>query len=220
MTLAAPAVVAVLAILARPAASQDWAAPITAAQKSLADAGVSIGGGVTGFGQGMGFGDGIYGVPFGGKADFLLGLDGGLLGLWNGLGVSAHFEQQRNAALEIPRRKASSRPAGQVEIRSHDRSNAGRATSSSRVPWRPIFRRHGSRSMRRPSGRSTALCRRCAKSSSTAFAWVRSHLAPSSAHCSRDWLPEKLREAKESGSLLEASEVANVVMFMLTRPPA
>jgi NAD(P)-dependent dehydrogenase (short-subunit alcohol dehydrogenase family) len=33
-----------------------------------------------------------------------------------------------------------------------------------------------------------------------------------------DWPPEKLKEAKESGSLLEASEVAAVVMFMLTRP--
>jgi len=33
-----------------------------------------------------------------------------------------------------------------------------------------------------------------------------------------DWPPEKLKEAKESGGLLEASEVANVVMFMLTRP--
>lgn len=33
-----------------------------------------------------------------------------------------------------------------------------------------------------------------------------------------DWPPEKLKEAKESGSLLEASEVANVVLFMLTRP--
>ncbi|HKX40954.1 MAG TPA: SDR family oxidoreductase [Burkholderiaceae bacterium] len=33
-----------------------------------------------------------------------------------------------------------------------------------------------------------------------------------------DWPPDKLQEAKESGSLLEASEVAEVVMFMLTRP--
>ena len=33
-----------------------------------------------------------------------------------------------------------------------------------------------------------------------------------------DWPPEKLKEAKESGSLLEASEVAKVVTFMLTRP--
>ncbi|MFM0395804.1 SDR family oxidoreductase [Paraburkholderia phytofirmans] len=32
-----------------------------------------------------------------------------------------------------------------------------------------------------------------------------------------DWPPEKLREAKESGSLIEASEVADVVLFMLTR---
>ena len=33
-----------------------------------------------------------------------------------------------------------------------------------------------------------------------------------------DWPPEKLAEAKANGSLLEASEVANVVIFMLTRP--
>jgi ribitol 2-dehydrogenase len=33
-----------------------------------------------------------------------------------------------------------------------------------------------------------------------------------------DWPPEKLAQAKASGSLLEASEVAEVVMFMLTRP--
>ena len=33
-----------------------------------------------------------------------------------------------------------------------------------------------------------------------------------------DWPAEKLKEAKESGSLLEASEVAEVVLFMLTRP--
>jgi ribitol 2-dehydrogenase len=33
-----------------------------------------------------------------------------------------------------------------------------------------------------------------------------------------DWPAEKLKEAKESGSLLEAKEVAEVVMFMLTRP--
>ena len=33
-----------------------------------------------------------------------------------------------------------------------------------------------------------------------------------------DWPPEKLKEAKEFGSLLEPSEVANVVTFMLTRP--
>ena len=33
-----------------------------------------------------------------------------------------------------------------------------------------------------------------------------------------DWPEEKVKEAKESGSLIEAAEVADVVMFMLTRP--
>ena len=33
-----------------------------------------------------------------------------------------------------------------------------------------------------------------------------------------DWPPEKLQEAKDSGSLLEASDVAEVILFMLTRP--
>jgi len=33
-----------------------------------------------------------------------------------------------------------------------------------------------------------------------------------------DWPEEKLREARESGSLIEAAEVAEVVIFMLTRP--
>jgi ribitol 2-dehydrogenase len=33
-----------------------------------------------------------------------------------------------------------------------------------------------------------------------------------------DWPPEKLRQARASGSLLEAADVADVVMFMLTRP--
>ena len=33
-----------------------------------------------------------------------------------------------------------------------------------------------------------------------------------------DWPADKLKEAKESGSLLEPADVADVVMFMLTRP--
>ncbi len=33
-----------------------------------------------------------------------------------------------------------------------------------------------------------------------------------------DWPEEKLKEARESGSLVEASEVAEVILFMLTRP--
>ena len=32
-----------------------------------------------------------------------------------------------------------------------------------------------------------------------------------------DWPPEKLQEAKDAGSLIEASEVADVILFMLTR---
>jgi porin len=80
--------------VASPCAADDWVAPITAAQKSLADAGVNLGGGVTGFGQGLAAGDGTYGVPFGGVADVRLGLDGGRLGLWNGLSVSAHLQQE------------------------------------------------------------------------------------------------------------------------------
>ncbi|HEX7637844.1 MAG TPA: SDR family oxidoreductase [Burkholderiaceae bacterium] len=33
-----------------------------------------------------------------------------------------------------------------------------------------------------------------------------------------DWPPEKLQEARDSGSLLDAAEVAEVLLFMLTRP--
>ncbi|MDB5954741.1 SDR family oxidoreductase [Ramlibacter sp.] len=35
-----------------------------------------------------------------------------------------------------------------------------------------------------------------------------------------DWPAEKLREARESGSLIEAAEVGQVILFMLTRPRA
>lgn len=34
----------------------------------------------------------------------------------------------------------------------------------------------------------------------------------------KDWPEEKLKEAIDSGSLLEAEEIANVIIFMLTRP--
>ena len=79
--------------LASPAAAEDWAQPVVNLQQSLAAFGISLGGGVTGFGQGLAGGEGEYSVPFGGKADVLLGLDGGKLGLWPGLSVSAHLEQ-------------------------------------------------------------------------------------------------------------------------------
>ena len=75
------------------AGADDSAQPVVNLQQSLAAFGISLGGGVTGFGQGLAGGDGEYGVPFGGKADVLLGFDGGKLGLWPGLSVSAHLEQ-------------------------------------------------------------------------------------------------------------------------------
>ena len=87
------AVLVVIAPLASPAAADDWAQPIVDLQQSLAALGISLGGGVSGFAQGIAGGDGESGVPLGGKADVLLGLDGGKLGLWQGLSVSAHLEQ-------------------------------------------------------------------------------------------------------------------------------
>ena len=79
--------------LASSARADDWAQPVVDLQQSLAALGVSLGGGVTGFGQGLAGGDGEHDVPFGGKADVLVGLDVGKLGLWPGLSVSAHLEQ-------------------------------------------------------------------------------------------------------------------------------
>ena len=75
------------------ARADDWAQPVVNLQQSLAALGISLGGGVTGFGQGLAGGDGESGVPFGGKADVVLGLDGSKFGLWPGLSVSAHLEQ-------------------------------------------------------------------------------------------------------------------------------
>ncbi len=34
----------------------------------------------------------------------------------------------------------------------------------------------------------------------------------------KDWSPEKLQEAKDAGSLVEAEEIGQVILFMLTRP--
>jgi porin len=79
-------------IWASPAAADDWAQPIVGLQQSLAALGISLGGSVTGFGQGLVAGGGDQGVSVGSKTDILLGLDGSKLGLWPGLNVSAHFE--------------------------------------------------------------------------------------------------------------------------------
>ncbi len=51
------------------------------------------------------------------------------------------------------------------------------------------------------------------------LSWMRSKLSSkTSSALLADWPAEKQREARDSGSLPEASEVANLVMFMLTRP--
>ena len=87
------ATLAAVTIWASPAAADDWLQPVVNLQQSLAALGISLGGGVTSFGQGMAAGDGSNGIPLGGKTDVLLGLDGSKLGLWSGLSMSAHFEQ-------------------------------------------------------------------------------------------------------------------------------
>lgn len=78
---------------ASPASAGDWAQPIVSLQQSLAAAGISLGGGVTTFGQGLAAGAGSHAVQLGGKTDVLLGLDGSKLGLWTGFSVSVHLEQ-------------------------------------------------------------------------------------------------------------------------------
>jgi porin len=79
-------------IWASPAVADDSAQPIVGLQQSLVALGISLGGSVTSFGQGLVAGNGDRGVSVGGKTDILLGLDGSKLGLWPGLSVSAHFE--------------------------------------------------------------------------------------------------------------------------------
>jgi hypothetical protein len=119
-------------VWASPAAADDWATPITAVQKSLADAGVKLGFGVTGFGQGLAAGDGVYGIPFGGKADVILGLDGGRLGLWSGFGVSAHLEQEfgQNANMQC-RQNETARIGRRLGDRSPQLLDSGEAALES-----------------------------------------------------------------------------------------
>ncbi len=87
------ATLAVATIWTSPAAAEDWLQPTVGLQQSLAALGISLGGSVTSFGQGLASGSGDRGVSVGGKTDILLGLDASKLGLWQGLSVSAHFEQ-------------------------------------------------------------------------------------------------------------------------------
>ena len=100
----------------------------------------------------------------------------------------------------------------------HDRARQP-ATSSSpaRSPVMPPSR--GSRSTRARNGRSPASSRPCDGSSTRrASASARSRPVPSISALLADWPEENLRKAKESGSLIEPTEVADAVMFMLTRP--
>ena len=100
----------------------------------------------------------------------------------------------------------------------HDRARE-RGTSSSRVRWPLIFRRRGSRSTRRPNGRSTASSRRCGgRCSSTASASARSRQARSSPRFIAGLAAGEVERSAGVGSLLEPAEVANVIIFMLTRP--
>jgi porin len=78
---------------ASPAAADDWLQPLVDLQQSLAALGISLGASVNSFGQGLVTGSGSRGVSVGGKTDILLALDGNKLGLWPGLSVSAHLEQ-------------------------------------------------------------------------------------------------------------------------------
>ena len=72
--------------------------------------------------------------------------------------------------------------------------------------------------MHRRNGRSTVLSRRCGGRCSSGIRVGSISPGPVVTALLKDWPPEKLKEARESGSLLEAEEVANVVTFMLTRP--
>ncbi len=80
-------------MLAGTARGEDWAAPIVAGQRALAERGVNLGAGITGFGQGLMSSTGRPGMAWGGKLDVRLGLDGARLGLWEGLSVSLHLEE-------------------------------------------------------------------------------------------------------------------------------
>ena len=158
------AVCATGAAWAFPASADDWAAPIVGAQNSLADLGINVGGSVTGFGQGLAAGEGVYGAVFGGKADVLLGLDGGKLLQWPGFSVSAHLEQdfgRSNRAMvrSSPSIRRSRSPRSAARPRTcRCRSRSGSATpsrsrSASSTCWTPPRRRRRwVAAERRPSG--------------------------------------------------------------------
>lgn len=72
-----------------------WARPRLldgAWRDGLRDQGISIDGSLTQFYQGSPSGDGRSDWQYGGKGDIFVTLDGGKLGLWNGLFITAHAE--------------------------------------------------------------------------------------------------------------------------------
>lgn len=59
---------------------------------TMCEHGINLSGSLTQFYQGLAVGDGSHDWDYGGKADAFLRVDGGKLGLWKGLGLSAHAE--------------------------------------------------------------------------------------------------------------------------------
>lgn len=74
--------------LERETLTDDWFQD----RPTLREHGINLTGAFTQFYQGLASGDGDHDWEYGGKLDGFLRLDGGRLGLWNGLGLNAHAE--------------------------------------------------------------------------------------------------------------------------------
>ena len=116
------------------------------------------------------------------------------------LNVNAGFRSR-------PRRAAAH---GRAEVRRHHRHQLDRRAS---CRW------SGSRSTRRPNSpcRPSSI-RSAARSPSTASASARSLPGPVVTALLDDWPKAKMDEALANGSLMQPEEVADAVLFMLTRP--
>jgi hypothetical protein len=68
---------------------------IREARQSLANAGVTLEGSLTNFGQSVVSGDGNRDIAWGNRGDLILRFDGGKLGLWDGLSLTLHQEVVR-----------------------------------------------------------------------------------------------------------------------------
>lgn len=85
---AAPPAPAATSLMDRETLTGDW----FGAGPTWRENGVSLTASLTQFYQGLMSGDGSHNWDYGGKLDAFLRLDASKLGLWNGFGVSAHFE--------------------------------------------------------------------------------------------------------------------------------